>query len=216
MNIHLYDMFDARTIETLNQIHNTIPPVGKQSLVRRTEHVLSLVEPIVKKDLPFIGRFLSGSSFTYTHPNLPHCDHISSYGDTLTVIIPLFNTDDKTCLMLWEQKWNQTQTWDMAGDSTYYPTENEFSKDVALPGFPGDYQLNGHTLQDVSENVVEYVANKHAYFGMSGNALPFLPGSIIMFNSRYINNMGHFAGKVKGLTLRFHIENNDKEKINTN
>lgn len=141
-------------------------------------------------------------SFAY----FPHTDTDRNY-DTINVLIPLFVEGDNYQPFVIFDQWcndNQPRTW-MLND-----TDTDFYKNKSIrTSIHNDITVQGCTKHEIDDNFyTTYLENnfrpKELFFGLTGNALDYKPGNLIIFNSNYIHATGKMLAKYKiGLSLKF-------------
>ena len=164
------------------------------------QHLLSLhkiIEEIMEIKLVYkIGNF-----YKHNVPYLPHTDYKTYLDNTINVVIPLSYTDSLPHLIIFDQKWEQDSvTWCMQ-----YPVQY-FEFNIGVKGSPHEYPVKGLTGQDIDEQLyTDHLSQytKDTLFGLSGEAYPFEPGSIMLFDNKRIHGTSRFTGEKLGITLRF-------------
>lgn len=145
---------------------------------------------------------VSGNYYQHTKPYLPHTDHREEWNETINVVVPLHTTDPNASLVIFDQKYHQDSvTWCLHADVT------EFRVNTGVEGRPCDYNCEGLTRNDIDADLYEYLkwAPKEQWFGLTGEAYPFEPGSVMIFDNKYIHTTGVLNGIKTGLSLRYKL-----------
>lgn len=166
-----------------------------------TKNVLNLLIPILENVLEKKLIHTGGNFYKHSKPYLPHTDYKTYEDNTLNVIIPLSYTNSQPSLVIFDQRWEQDSvTWCMHTAVRY------FKYNIGVKGYPAEYPVTGLTGIDIDEDLYkEYLTHypKNMLRGLSGNTFPFEPGSIIIFDNRYIHCTSKLDGEKLGITLRF-------------
>ena len=148
-------------------------------------------------------KFCSGNFYKHSLPYLPHTDYRLNQDNELNVVIPLEFQGILPYLMVFDQMWNKDSvTWCMHNQLLH------FEVNTGVNGFPAEYSdVQGLTDRPINDDLYSYLTHlpKYMLFGISGNAFPFMPGSIIAFNNKQIHCTSTFTGSKLGISLRFKI-----------
>ena len=171
---------------------------------------LQYVEPILREKFPYIDKFIGGNFYRHNSPYHPHVDHQLQWPLAVNFVIPIYSEGTPVHFVVFDQRWhNAPITWSMIHSVDSF-ARSKFSMNFAAPGAPGDYDIEGHTSKDIDvEFWKDYLPHPHdIYYGLSGEAFPFAPGSVIVFETKRI----HCTGKIQlnkyklGLTLRYSVK----------
>jgi len=168
---------------------------------------LDWVTPYIKMHVPEAGEFLGGNFYKHSQPYLPHTDHQVKWGDSINVVIPvaLYDVTSLPHLLVFDQVWDRgTATWTL--DLPIMPGVISSSTNEQIKGRPFDTPgVKGLTDRDVDEDFHrKYLSrDRSQYHGLSGVALPFVPGSLLVFPNKQIHGTAKFTGTKLGLSLRF-------------
>ncbi len=183
------DYFSRRQYETTS-MSKAAPGSSLSTLV-------DIVHRCISPDL----EYKSGNFYKHSHPYLPHTDYRAAQDNTINVVFPLSYTGQQASLVVFDQLWYaDSVTWCLSGPV------HEFSINTGVPGNPCDYGVVGLTDHPVDELFYKkYLTNHPAecFFGMSGHAFPFEPGSMIIFDNRMVHCTSAFTGVKLGISLRF-------------
>jgi hypothetical protein len=156
---------------------------------------------------------LGDNIYKHSYAYFPHTDTDSNH-DTINVLIPLFVEGDNYQPFVVFDQWcsdKQAKTWMIDDDS-----DTEFHKNKSIrTSINNDITVQGCTDCEIDDNFYyRYLENnfrpKELFFGLTGHALNYKPGNLLIFNSKYIHATGKMLAKHKiGLSLKF------KGKINT-
>ena len=145
--------------------------------------------------------YVTGNFYKHNTPYLPHTDFKTYEQNYLNIVIPLAYLGDQASLVIFDQKWEQDSiTWCM-----HHPVQH-FTYNTGVKGCPYEYPVLGLTGTSIDDKLYRsYLSHypKHCLFGLSGVAYPFEPGSIIVFDNRYIHCTSKMNGEKLGLSLRF-------------
>lgn len=169
-------------------------------------NVVNQLEPILSK---FINteKNLGDNIYKHSYAYFPHTDTDSKY-DSINALIPLFvEGNNYQPFVIFDQHCvNQNaKTWMITED-----TDTTFEKNqVEKQGIYNDKDVIGCTNQPVDSYLYEnFLKNKHRpkslFHGLTGNAVTYKPGNLILFNSKYIHATGTMQAEYKiGLSLKF-------------
>jgi hypothetical protein len=146
---------------------------------------------------------VGGNYYRHDSPYLPHTDHKEKWGNTINVIAPLHSTDPNAKLIVFDQKWHKDSvTWCLHNGVWY------FEYNTGVKGRPYDYkEVEGLTDEPISDELYQYLgwADKKQWFGLTGDAMPFVPGDLLIFDNKYIHTTGKLDGIKIGLSLRYKL-----------
>ena len=155
----------------------------------------------IKEPYELIGDNFYEHSFSY----FPHCDALQS-NSWLNILIPikLFDKTSEQKFIVFDQKYN-------AGNATWmgsYELVGDFLSNKKINGRICDTEhvseLTGTDIDDKLYNDVnKKYLTKEYLFGMSGDSFSWTPGSVIVFNSKFIHTTGQMnCSKKLGLSVR--------------
>ena len=219
-----FDIFDNELIQRMRVYYESIgtyrSPVMNQADPGKA---LKWVDPILRKEFPFIDKFLGGNFYRHKIPYHPHVDHELHWPLAVNFVIPIFVEGPPVNFIVFDQRWHMSPTtWSMVQKlSTFF--RNGFSTTGPVEGIPGNSEIEGHTHKDIDEqfwldHLHHWITDppgtpgcrdrsRGVYFGLSGKAFPFIPTSAIMFETKHIHCTGRFMGGHKlGLTLRYSVK----------
>lgn len=163
--------------------------------------IIELLKPIFEKAMGKNLQYTGGNYYKHTKPYLLHTDYKTHENNTLNIVIPLWYTDSQPSLVIFDQRWEQDSiTWCMQHSVQY------FKYNIGVKGCPSEYPVIGLTDQDIDEDLYEKHLThypRNLLRGLSGNVFPFEPGSIIVFDNRFIHCTSKLDGGKLGITLRF-------------
>lgn len=145
--------------------------------------------------------------YKHKYPYFPHVDVCDQY-PSVNVVIPLYIHKNKPqSFVIFDQyvTMNKPRTWMGSYDfSTKDFEKNKKSKFIHedndiknLTGLPIDDTFYQKYLD------VDYFT-PDLFFGLTGNAVDYKPGNLIIFDSKYVHCTGKMQAEYKiGLTLRF-------------
>jgi len=161
--------------------------------------------PAVKiiDDLMYGYKRVGGNYYKHFNPYLPHTDHREEWGSSINVVVPLHTDDPNASLVVFDQCYNKDSvTWCLHFDVQQYQVN------TGVQGRPCDYEeVTNLSDQPVSDELYEKLkwTNKEQWFGLTGQALEFKPGNIMIFNNNHIHSTGIFEGTKTGLSLRYKL-----------
>lgn len=157
-----------------------------------------LITSLVGQDLVY----RSGNFYQHSRPYLPHTDYRTDQDNTVNVVIPLYHPELDASLVIFDQEWHENSvSWCM-----HYPVQ-EFAVNTGVPGWPDMYEkvlhkTNSPIDQTLRERFLSRFPEKTLH-GLSGRALPWIPGSMMVFDNRMIHCTSNFTGTKLGISLRF-------------
>jgi hypothetical protein len=175
--------------------------------VKHDVEFLELVHDIIRNrigiDEPFelIGDNFYEHSFSY----FPHCDALQS-NSWLNIVIPikLFDQKDEQKFIVFDQQY-------MGGTSTWmgsYNLEGNFLSNKKIQTRICDTESVIHQTElSINDKLYKDIENKYLsrdyLFSMSGDSFSWTPGSVIVFDSRFIHTTGKMnCSKKLGLSVR--------------
>lgn len=154
----------------------------------------------------YLGRKLlyrSGNFYKHTKPYLPHTDYKTYQDNTVNFVIPLEFKGTLPSLVVFDQLWElDSVTWCM------HHAVQKFETNTGVKGCPYEYPVSGLTNKIINEDLYKkylYHFPKETLFGLSGNAYPFEPRSLIVFDNKKIHCTSSFLGEKLGISLRFSL-----------
>jgi hypothetical protein len=164
-------------------------------------HSLLSIQEIIENTLGRKLEFVTGNFYKHTIPYLPHTDFKTYEQNYLNIVIPLSYSGEQASLVVFDQTWDQDSvTWCMHNPVQY------FTYNTGVKGCPCEYPVNGLTGMEIDDILYQHYLShypKHCLFGLSGNAYPFEPGSIIIFDNRHVHCTSKMNGEKLGISLRF-------------
>lgn len=197
-------------LEQLKQIYDTSGPYRSSTMNKADpDRALPVVEPILREHFPFMGKFLGGNFYKHSLPYHPHVDHELTWPLAVNFVIPITIENTDTDFIVFDQRWHMSpRTWSLVQDINKF-RQNDFTTTIPTSGIPGLSEIEGSTKQPVDEQFwKEHLHHaRENYFGLSGKAFSFKPGSVIMFETKHIHCTGRFFNGTKlGLTIRYAVE----------
>lgn len=160
-----------------------------------------LISNVLKKDIRYIG----GNFYSHNLPYYPHTDFKIKDANEYNVVVPLHYTDTIPNLIIFDQTYNlDSVTWCLKDPVQY------FAVNTGVKGKPADYKISNKTESDIDLEFYNTFLSHHdrsCFYGLSGTAYKFKPGSIIAFDSRHIHCTSTFKGTKLGITLKYKIIN---------
>ncbi len=145
---------------------------------------------------------VGGNYYKHDHPYLPHTDHRKEWENTINVVVPIHTTDPNASLVVFDQQYHEDSvTW-------CFDHLIEFKVNTGIIGRPCDYnQVTNLSNQPISEDLYEKLkwADRDKWFGLTGQALDFKPGNLLIFDNKNIHATGVLNGTKLGLSLRYKI-----------
>jgi len=169
---------------------------------------LGWVDPIIRSHFPRTDKFLGGNFYRHEKPYHPHVDHLPHWPLAVNFVIPIYQLGPPVDFIVFDQRWHMSPiTWSMVQKKAEF-FRNGFSMNLPEQGIPGSCEIEFHTQKDIDHNFWKnHLDHPHKYyFGLSGKAFPFMPKSLIMFETKHIHCTGRFKGNKLGLTLRYSIK----------
>lgn len=204
-----FDIFDNELMLKMQHYYESIgnyrtPVMNKADPGK----ALDWVDPIIRKHFPKIDKFLGGNFYRHEVPYHPHVDHLPHWPLAVNFVIPIYQQGPPVDFIVFDQRWHMKPiTWSMVQKVNEF-FRNGFSTTQPEQGIPGSSEIEGHTNTDIDIDFWKnHLDHPHKYyFGLSGKAFPFVPTSIIMFETKHIHCTGRFKGNKLGLTLRYSIK----------
>lgn len=152
--------------------------------------------------------FCQGNFYRHSDPYLPHTDFRVDSGNDLNMVIPLSYRGEQASLVVFDQSRHlDSVTWCLD-----YPLI-EFKVNTGVRGYPcHDKDVRGLTAEPIDESFYQRYLSHHrreCFFGLTGRAFPFEPGSVIVFDNRLIHCTSRFRGEKLGISLRFRRASRD-------
>lgn len=198
----LFDIIDKNLLAELIEYYNSIgeyetTTMNKAGPGKALELLIDLLEEQLGKKL----EFAQGNFYKHTQPYLPHTDYKTYQDGKINVVIPLQYTEIRPNLIVFDQYWElDSVTWCMHLPVIHY------SINIGVKGCPYEYPVKGLTNTDIDNKLyVNHLMHfpKNTLHGLSGSALPFQPGSMIIFDARKLHCTSKMYGEKLGLSLRF-------------
>lgn len=198
----LFDVIPNEVINNLIDYYNTIgvydtSTMNKASPGKAVDLLKEILEDTLGKNLVYA----QGNFYKHETPYLPHTDYKTYQDGKINLVIPLEYSNTLPHLVIFDQEWHfDSITWCM-----HHPVQS-FKVNTGVKGCPHEYPVLKLTQKDIDDILYFRYLNhypKNTLFGLSGNAYPFRPGSMIIFDSRRIHCTSKMSGTKLGLTLRF-------------
>lgn len=205
-----FDIFDQEQLARLKSYYESIGTYRSPVMQKADPgKALKWVEPILRKHYPYMGKFLGGNFYKHSVPYHPHVDHQLNWPLAVNFVIPIYVEGPPVSFIVFDQRWHMSPiTWSMVQKVAEFFRNGEFAMNTCEPGIPGTHEIEGHTRQDIDRAFwQEHLDHAHKYYyGLSGKAFPYVPGSVMMFETKHIHCTGKFKGLKLGLTLRYSVE----------
>ena len=143
---------------------------------------------------------IGGNYYKHSKPYLPHTDHRKDWGNSINVVVPLYSSDPNAHLVIFDQKYHDDSvTWCL------HKGLIDFKVNTGVKGRPADYDVEGLTNKDIDNDLYHFLtwAPKDQWFGLTGEAMEFKPGNMLIFDNKYIHSTGNLNGTKIGLSLRY-------------
>ena len=203
------DVFDEEMLTRLRTYYEGIGTYRSPVMNKADPgKALQWVEPALRKLYPNIKKFLGGNFYRHRVPYHPHVDHQLNWPLAVNFVIPIYFEGPPVNFVVFDQRWHMSPvTWSMVQREAHF-FRNGFSMNLPGQGIPGSSEIEFHTKKNIDyEFWQKNLDHPHQYYyGLSGEAFPFKPGSVIMFETKRIHCTGRFQGNKLGLTLRYSIE----------
>jgi hypothetical protein len=198
---HKFNVIESTIISKLIDDYNSRGSYDTDTMNKagpgQSLHILhEILENILDRKLEFV----TGNFYKHSKPYLPHTDFKTYEQNYLNIVVPLAYSGEKASLVIFDQVWDQDSiTWCM-----HHPVHH-FTYNIGVKGCPYEYPVKGLTNKDIDNELYQYLSHysKQSLFGLSGNAYPFEPGSIIAFDNRRIHCTSKMNGEKLGISLRF-------------
>ena len=204
-----HEVFDKKLIDALHEYYNSIGTYRSPVMQKADPgKALGWVEPILRKHYPNIKKFLGGNFYKHKTPYHPHVDHQLHWPLSVNFVIPIFVEGPPVDFIVFDQRWHMSPiTWSMVQKVNEF-FRNGFTITRPEQGIPGTSEIEGHTNKHIDYQFWEkHLDHPHEYYyGLSGKAFPYVPGSVMMFETKHIHCTGKFNGLKLGLTLRYSVE----------
>lgn len=189
-----------------NNEDQQINTMGMQKipLIGSSLKIIELIQNIISNIIGIKKYVLLGDNFfKHSISYFPHCD-ANEPNAWLNILIPLEISSVGQKFIIFDQTWH--------GDATTWignlNTKNDFLNNKKSNQRPIDSPLlqNG-TDKEIDDLIYEKIDNrflsKDYLFGLSGQVVDWIPGNIIIFNSKKIHMTGKMVAPYKiGLTVR--------------
>jgi len=204
-----FDVFDKKLIRKLHEYYDSIG-VYRSPVMQKANpgKALEWVEPVLREHYPNIKKFLGGNFYKHKTPYHPHVDHQLEWPLSINFVIPIFVEGPPVDFIVFDQRWHMSPiTWSMVQKVNEF-FRNGFNVTRPEQGIPGTSEIEGHTNNNIDREFwKKHLDHPHEYyFGLSGKAFPYVPGSVMMFETKHIHCTGKFNGLKLGLTLRYSVE----------
>ena len=198
----IFDVIDRDTINLCIKEYykNTVYETDTMNKADSRD-IVELLRPIFEKAVNKKLQYTGGNYYKHTKPYLPHTDYKTYENNTLNIVVPLWYTNSRPSLVIFDQRWEQDSiTWCMQHSVQY------FKYNIGVKGCPAEYPVTGLTKTEIDNDLYDnYLTHypKNLLRGLSGNVFPFEPGSIIVFDNRFIHCTSKLDGEKLGITSRF-------------
>jgi hypothetical protein len=197
-----FNVIDKKTIEQLIQDYFSKDSYDTNTMNKASPgSSLNLVIDQLQESLGRKLDFVVGNFYRHRIPYWPHTDYKTYQSNILNIVIPLSYTDTLPHLVIFDQWWDlDSVTWCMDKPVSY------FTYNIGVKGCPYEYPVKELTNQPFDEKIHEtYLKHfkKETLYGLTAKVYPFMPGSIITFDSRRIHCTASLIKEKIGLTLRF-------------
>ena len=195
----LYDILNEQEIESLLKEYYDADSYNTESMKK----VAPGPATKIIDDLIYGYKRVGGNYYQHFNPYLPHTDHREEWGSSINVVVPLHADDPTACLVVFDQCYNKDSvTWCLHFDVQQYQVN------TGVLGRPFDYKdVIDLTNQPISDELYEKLkwSDRDQWFGLTGKALEFKPGNILIFDNNHIHTTGIFKGIKTGLSLRYKL-----------
>lgn len=200
--IQKFNIFDSRVLDLCIAEYNKKESYETDTMNKAdSRDIVELLKPVLENVLENQLTYVSGNYYKHTKPYLPHTDYKTYENNTLNIVVPLWYTDSQPSLVIFDQRWEQDSiTWCMQHSVQY------FKYNIGVKGCPAEYPVTGLTKTEINNDLYDNCLThypKNLLKGLTGNAFPFEPGSIIVFDNRCIHCTSKLDGEKLGITLRF-------------
>lgn len=200
MNIHDTDI--KKLIDYYWNNISSVTHIGTMNKIKVCDYWNNGLGNILEKYLP--KKPIGDNFYRHNNPYLPHADNRQGV-ETYNYVIPLETAHDQK-FIVFDQKVKMTgRTW--VGNLEFDFSCLEPNTYVRERFYECDF-VSGLTTLPLEDRLYENIPyfNKDYYFGMSGTIYDWIPGKIIVFNSRQIHMTGYMKDGFKlGLSLRIPI-----------
>tara|TARA_B100001287_G_scaffold276301_1_gene286648 strand:+ start:1923 stop:2585 length:663 start_codon:yes stop_codon:yes gene_type:complete len=166
--------------------------------------VKEIVKPVLDKHFDTSLKNLGDNLYRHEYPYYPHVDISKSIYPCFNVLIPIAQQNPvEQHFLIYDQWVNQPigATW--LGE-WYSKQEGDFDNNKKREYPLGDSVVEGIKGDQILEHLTIQGKEQALFKGLTGVALDFKPGNIIVFDSKHIHATGTMTGGWKmGLTLRF-------------
>jgi len=204
-----FDVFNDELIQRMRTYYDSIGTYRSPVMNKADPgKALEWIEPTLRSYYPQLGKFLGGNFYKHKTPYHPHVDHQPDWPLSVNFVVPIFVEGPPVDFVVFDQRWHMKPiTWAMVQKVNEF-FRNGFSITRPENGIPGSTEIEGHTQKHIDHDFwARHLDHPYEYyFGLSGKAFPFIPGSLIMFETKHIHCTGRFNGLKLGLTLRYSIK----------
>lgn len=167
---------------------------------------------VIRKLEPIINQYIDTSHnigdnvYMHNHPYFPHVDISDDY-PCVNVVIPLYIHESKPqSFIIFDQyvSTKKPRTW--LGS---FELPEDFKKNKKSTYMHKEEDVEGLTDKLIAEDFYNLYLDidnfsPSLFYGMTGNAVEYKPGNLIIFDSKYVHCTGKMEAEYKiGLTLRF-------------
>jgi len=180
-----------------------------------SDQVRSVVNSIIN-EIGFEDYHIIGDNyFLHSRSYFPHCDLVNNSNYNVLIPLHIENPKDTQNFIIFDQLWlGESQTW--VGN---LETKNDFIYNKLVKTRPYDSDLlEGKTHNSCPNNIIgnmdmTYLTEEYL-FGLSGRVIPWIPGHIIVFDSKHIHATGKMQCDHKiGLSLRIKNHESSNNRI---
>ena len=203
--VQYFEQIDQSVIDKcLNEYQNT-PLIETNGMNKNlpsqqtVQKFINILEPLLDKKLTHRG----GNYYRHSTPYNLHTDYKTYLDNTLNVVIPLVYVGNQPKLVIFDQIWDlDSVTWCM------HKPVLRLGFNTGVKGCPYEYpvqKLTGSPINDdlYKNNLLRFP--KETLFGLSGEAYPFEPNSMIVFDNQRIHCTSDLYQEKIGLSLRFKV-----------
>ena len=168
--------------------------------------------PVVNQLKNILNQFLDTSHnvgdniYKHSYAYFPHTDNDQEF-DTVNALIPLYVEKNYTQpFVIFDQylKTKYAKTWMISDDTSTNFSRNKVIKDSIF----NDKDVVDCIDKEIDDTLYSILENpfrpKELFYGLTGNAVDYKPGNLILFDRKYIHATGKMQAEYKiGLSLRF-------------
>jgi len=164
-----------------------------------------IMSKIVLKHIWGDWEYTGGNFYKHTKPYFPHTDFKKEWNESLRVVIPLSIVGATHPSLVVFDQWvdEDSVTWFLGMQQK---KSLKLGKNIPIEGKPYEYPgVQGLTNEPIDDDLYELLswAPKESWFSLSGDAFKLIPGSMLVFNNKFIHTTGNFQGTKLGLSLHF-------------